>query len=204
MLIIRKTITAFHSTAFIIATSMLIGCSTTVINQEAPEELVGGYQDGNQIDLKIGIVVTNEFRNTTIVEESPFYKKTIFLGEALALNTENLGEILFSDITVANSTELVVNSDIDAVLIPKVIFTDQSSAMQMTIIAKVEWTMNDLNGNNIWVDTITGKGSEPAGNSSTEHDQTEKRIKKLMKDLFMKSHKAISSSPEIREYAKNH
>ena len=69
------------------------------------------------------------------------------------------------------------------------------------IVAKIEWKMVSMNGDLIWVDTVTGKGSEPAGNRKTTTEQTQKRVNKLMEDLFINSYEAIKSSPEIRSFA---
>ena len=86
-----------------------------------------------------------------------------------------------------------------AILTPKVAYTTRTvgatAGGESIVDIKVEWTLNDANGNPIWVDTIDGRSSD-----KTRTDP-KKVSRKALEDLLLKSQQAISSAPAIKQFA---
>lgn len=66
----------------------------------------------------------------------------------------------------------------------------------MTTNLVYEWSIQDIRGKTIWVDTIVGEGTTSLGSG----DPTE-RIDILMRDISKKSFDAILSSTELDKFA---
>jgi len=124
----------------------------------------------------------------------------IYLGENFAINAENLTKTIFSDVAVISSENEITKAKGDVILAPKVISAKQNRPLWIwhdsTLTVAVEWTLKDLENNIFWITTIKGEGI-------ARLTKDEERVKSLVDDLFTKSYKAITSSPEIRDYEKS-
>lgn len=186
--------------AVVLLTILFItGCAQIVY--DIPNEPVSHPQI-NKLNLRVGLSLSEELRRAKW--ERPGYGITVTVGETLTLNAEVMAHALFSSVVaVTNNTIEPVEARVEAVLTPRMVsfvrtqlasphFGEQIS----TIILK--WTLKDVKGNMIWVDTIAGEGR-----GKGTHRKAEEQIEALVEDLFQKSFQAISSSPEIREFAES-
>ena len=132
-----------------LASLLLAGCAS-VSNQ--PFTAYGGQE---KIHLKVGVNVTDELR---LVKND---KWNIPVGEFIATNAPVFARHLFDDVVDMSNGRLPPNKTVAAILTPKVAYFTRTvgatAGGESIVDIKVEWTLNDANGNPIWVDTIDGR-----------------------------------------------
>ena len=182
---------------------LLAGCTTVY---EAPANISVNYPAANKIPLSVELRLTDELRAAQWLRKSMGDKFVMPLGVVLSDHAEAMSRHLFSKVTVAKenvSGSAPVHHD--ATLLPKPVAIERSigaTAFGESILTVVlEWTLTDSNGQLVWVDTIKGRGIENSGNVFTHRSNASDQIEAMIKDLFEKSYKAISNSPEIRSLA---
>ena len=75
--------------------------------------------------------------------------------------------------------------------------TDNSAQTKSVFL---EWKLQDLRGETIWVDTIVGEGTGPMGQPLND-DSGKEQVEQLLDELFLKSYEALTSSPEIQQFS---
>jgi hypothetical protein len=77
---------------------------------------------------------------------------------------------------------------------------------EQTTSIELEWTLKDLKGDIVWIDIVTGEGKGRMGNPARKSGKKaqEKQVQAVMRDLFLKSFDAISTSVEIRQFSDRH
>ena len=97
---------------------------------------------------------------------------------------------------------------VDAILAPRMVSAERTRPMyifqEQTTTIILEWMMKDVNGDLIWVDTITGEGKAPMGGPFGEKKNARKQVERALEELFQKSFETMSSSVEIRGFAATH
>src|SRR5208282_1938681 len=166
---------------------LLAGCAS-VSNQ--PFMAYGGQE---KIHLKAGVNITDELR---LVKND---KWNIPIGKAIATNAPVFARHLFDNVVDMSNGQLPPNETVAAILTPKVAYFTRTvgatAGGESIVDLKVEWTLNDANGNPIWVDTIDGQSS------ASTRTNPRKVAQKALEDLLLKSQQAISSAPAIRQFA---
>jgi outer membrane lipoprotein SlyB len=170
-----------------LASLLLAGCAS-VSNQ--PFTAYGGQE---KIHLKVGINVTDELR---LVKND---KWNIPIGQSIATNVPVFARQIFDDVVDMSNSHLPPNETVAAILTPKIAYFTRTvgatAGGESIVDIKVEWTLNDVKGNPIWVDTIDGRSSD-----KTRTDP-KKVTQKALEDLLLKSQQAISSAPAIKQFA---
>jgi hypothetical protein len=189
----------------IIAFSIIVGLGACTTVYEAPDELVSGYTTDKEIDLNVGLQITDELRDAKWERKSMGDTFVIPLGDSLTENSEELAKELFSSVTVGENIASFEAGNFDAILTPKLAAVDQTQAAwafgDSTLTLFVEWEMRNSAGELVWIDTVKGEGVSHTGNVFTHKGEATKRIKQAIDTLFLESHDVISTSAEVRAFA---
>ena len=181
---------------------LLSGCTHTY---RPPAEPVRGYPQTDKIPLTVELFLPQELHAAKWEKHSMGDTWVIPLGDAFTRNAEVVAQEAFSGVVVTNGAVNPTMSGVDAILTPRMALAEQTQAMwafgSETLTVKLEWALKDLQGNLIWVDTVTGEGEANAGNIFTDGTNGRERVEEMLKDLFHKSFQTISSSRTIREFA---
>lgn len=167
------------------------------------------------VPLRIGLVLTDEFTNSTWVWET--HKITYHIGGVFSEKAKEVSTAVFSDVVVVENKQALAASDVTALLIPQMISFERTRPVFLNqdqiSTAIVKWTLTDINDALIWVDTVTAECESPGaigvGTAVMTLSPypaikrgTDKQMELLMKDFFNKSVKAMKSSVEIMGFAK--
>lgn len=182
---------------------MLVGGCAHVY--QAPATLVTSYPvTQDKIRLRVRLVLTRELRATRWERKSMGDTWSVPMGENLCRNSENLCRQLFQEVAV-ESTAVMGVTNVDAVLTPRVVAVEQSAGAMAWGEAKsvlmLEWSMTDREGKPAWVETVKGEAKTATGNAFTYKGNTEKRVGMMLEQVFLKSHEAMTASPELRRLA---
>lgn len=177
------------------------GCATNfsyTIPDVSLQSQGGEFFIDKKWDLKVNLCLSDELRASK-------HGNAIQIGEQLSKNSKELSELLFESVEVTKTPIKGEGRQIDAILSPSISVIERSlgaTALSESIFTIVmEWKLEDVDNNIIWVDSIKGEGRESTGNIFNHKSKMEKQIKKLLKDLFSKSFRSIKESPEIRQFA---
>jgi len=175
-----------------LATLLVAGCAS--VSNETFNAPFTDYGGQAKIHLKVGVNVTDELR------AAKNDKWNIPIGESLATNAPVLARHLFDDVIDLRNGQLPPNETVAAILTPKVAYFTRTvgatAGGESIVDIKVEWTLSDLRGNTIWVDTINGQSS-----GSTGWTNPKTVLKRALENLLLKSEQAISSAQAIRQFA---
>jgi hypothetical protein len=176
---------------------LVMGCTHMI---PPPKQPFTAYVGQEKIHLKVGLNITDELLKAKGETHSMGDTWVIPIGGSIATNATVLTRHTFDEVVVMSNGQLPPNETVAAILTPKVAYVNRTmgatSFGESIVDIKVEWTLSDLNGNTIWVDTINGQSSASTGWTSPE-----KVLKRALEDLLLKSEQAISYSPAIREFA---
>ncbi len=186
--------------AILIILILLFGCTHM---QVQPLHTIGDYQTPSKYDLKTELYLTEELRNAKYERSAAGDTWIIPLGENLTHNSEVLVRSLFSDVSVTNGEVGQQHKEVDIIITPRLVSVDQSVGVwkwsDNTLTISLEWSINDVNGNSLWIDTVKGNGKNEGGNVFTHTTRTEERVKMALEDLFKRSYEAFSSSKIIKD-----
>lgn len=189
----------FLKIIYVFILALLLSACQTVY--KLPAQPVLGYPKSEKINLNVNLILSDELCKTEW-QYWDVITYTIPLGDAICQNAEVVTRELFSTVAIKNHVPVSKETEVGATLIPRVISFEMpwvQGIWNYTIITVIfEWTLKDSNDNIIWVDTITAEGIEKGG---LHREPTERRIKDLIDDLFHNSFQAISTSPEIKDFA---
>lgn len=185
---------------------LLLSLSSCTTVYQSSSYMVTDYPNRNKIDLNVQLCLSPELRNAKWEKSMLGDTYVIPLGEPLGQNAENLSKQIFSRVEVASDASKPVTKDVEAFLIPRMVLAERTigvTAFSPCILSvAVEWTMKDLRGELVWVETVEGKGTVNSGNAFTHASNARKQIDAVMADLFHNSFVAITSSPEVSKFAK--
>jgi hypothetical protein len=180
-----------------LAMFLLAGCVTRPVTVEtAPKILVSGYNQTTKVPLKVELFLSDELRaagwQQKGLQASGNYR--LVLGDALAFNSEHVAREIFAAVVVTGGSEGPGQAGLRAALIPRFVNVERYGN---TLTLLLEWTLQDADGNTVWVDTIKGEGAS----SWSPWSKSEPASTPMLNDLFHKSFTALSSSRAIREFA---
>ncbi len=178
---------------------LFTGCTRVI---DVPTEVVEGYPQRDMIDLKVALRITDQLRNAKWEKRLPGKTYTVPMGKAFPQNTEAVARRIFRDVVVENNKTGPAEPGVDAILIPTLVSFEETSDKGLTSII-FRWTLKDLNESVIWEDTIRGGNLALDGASifSKRKERINKILNTIVETTFKRSFDAISSSPEIREFA---
>jgi hypothetical protein len=171
-----------------LASLVVAGCATDRLKE--PFTAYGGQA---KIHLKVGDSVTDELRR---VKND---KWNIPIGETIANNVPVFARHSFDGVVDLNNGQLPPNETVAAILTPRIAYFTRtvgaSAGGESIVDIKLEWTLNDVNGKAIWVETIDGRSS------ASTRTNPKKVTRQALEDLLLKSQQAISSAPAIKQFA---
>lgn len=190
-----------HSSGLIIlctlASILVTGCNPQI---KPPKEAFAGYVGREKIPLKVGLNITDELLKSKYEKHVMGGTLSIPIGGSLATNAGVLARHTFDNVVDMKNGQLPSGETVAAVLTPKLAYigrtTGATSFGESVIDIKVEWTLIHPDGNQIWVETVDGKGTGSTGWSSPESI-----LKKSLDDLMLNSELSLTSAQAIREFA---
>lgn len=199
----KKTKIACHhnmTKIFFIVILFATGC-TFIYEQPLHDLTLSSPND--KVDLNIKLIMTDEFRNKKWTQKSRGDTFILPIGDNLVHNSVKLIKNVFTDpVILEEGKKPQNNTDAEYIMKPKVVFIEQTFGVTAFSKAKtsigVEWTLSNLSGNAVWVETVKGTGLGKAGNAFTQEEHQKKRLKKALQDLFEKSQKAMLTSRLLR------
>lgn len=172
---------------------------------DIPVHTVTTYSQHDKVDLKVALQVSDELHNAKWERKSMGDTWIIPLGEHLSHNAAIMAGNLFTDVVLQKATD-VSPDRVDANLTPKMIFAEQSVGIwawsEAVLTVALEWTLQSVDGEVIWVDTIKGESKGAGGNAFTHKARAEERIKILIDDIFQKSFQAMASAQAIKDFSR--
>lgn len=175
-------------------------CSTActmVINP--PKQRYTAYAPQEKIDLNIGLIITDDFKQAKWEKYQMGDTWIIPVGEWLAPNSVTLANHVFANVVDLPEGSHVPDLTIDAVVIPKLVFINRSQGAssfgQNIITVKVEWELRTPLGKPIWVETVSGEAS------GTGWKDPEKVLEEALHRLQKNAQKAFISSQAIERFA---
>ena len=191
----------YHRTLVLVsalASLLAAGCTHMI---RPPKQPFTAYAGEEKLHLKVGLNITSELLAAKGETHSMGDTWVMPVGESIAANAGVLARRTFDEVTDMSNGQLSPNTSVTAILTPKVAYVNRTmgatSFGESIVDIKVEWTLSDLHGNTIWVNTINGQSSGSTGWTSPE-----KVLKRALEDLLVKSQQAIATAPAIREFAR--
>ena len=167
---------------------------------QPPKQPFTAYVGQEKIHLKVGLNITDALLKAKGETHSMGDTWVIPIGDTIATNAVLLARHTFDEVVNMSNGQLPPNTTVAAILTPKVAYVNRTmgatSFGESIVDIKVEWTLSDLNGNTIWVDTIDGQSS-----ASTGWTNPKTVLKRALEDLLLKSEQAISSAQAIKQFA---
>lgn len=170
------------------------------------------------VPLKVGLLLTDEFKNATWVWEE--HKITQHIGNVFSEKAKEVTKAVFPNFVVSGRRqELAARDGLDALLVPQLISYEKNRPVfgtEDTITTAVfRWTLEDMNKSLIWVEAITvecesavtkGEAAKAVVTLSpfVAWKRAEDRAMNILaRDFFNRSVSAMKSSTEIKEFAEN-
>jgi len=136
--------------------------------------------------------------------------ETIQFGGSICKNTEGVAAAVFRSVSIDRISDEKNHAHVaktDTILIPRVKTIDRNEPMwassEQTTTIVMEWILKDAkDGKEIWLATFTGNGKGPKAPGMSREEGARRQIAAALDDLFGKTFRAMSSSVEIREFAR--
>jgi hypothetical protein len=181
---------------------VLAGCATPYVMTPPP----GGYPAVAPIDLRVGLVLTDELRTASVTaQQESGDAGRYFLGPVFAEGTETVCREVFTEVVVGRTPP----SGVELLVIPRVVSMRTTRPMGAADIVPLtvvlEWKVVTPRERLVWFEAVRSTASRPAGFAfpflGTKLRNTIERLDAVFQHLFLQSHGALASSPEIRAYA---
>ena len=199
--IIRKVLPS----VVLAAALMVTGCTHTYKIPDVSLRNQGGeYAIDKKIDLAVNLCLTEEFKGTRWEKRWMGETFVLPIGNQLVKNTTELAEILFGDVVLTCTPAARTDKQPEAILTPKVVAIERTFGLrtyyESVLTLTLQWKMEDLQKNPIWIDSIKGEGRGESHPIFNEDSNSEAQVGMALKELFGKSLQAIRTSPEIRQF----
>jgi hypothetical protein len=187
--------------------TVFLGCSNI---QPAPKVPLAGFPTKPKIPLMVALRLTDELRAAKSGRRQMGDEEftVIPLGENLALNAESLARASFKAVQVVHNNGTNVGGSVDAILTPRFVSSVRVLStfpveFEHKIAVVLEWVLTDLDGNIIWLDTITGQGRITDYKAFDFAGNAGRLLESLFSDRFYRAYDSLLSSPEIRKFAES-
>jgi hypothetical protein len=156
-----------------------------------------------KLPLKAALVLTPEFC-ATITKDGPFTTKERFeIGKAACTELEPALKAAFPNL--ARVEAATSSGDAQVVLLPRFVNVDATmgitafSNREMAVL--LEWTVKDMSGNTVWLETVQGSAKHHVGNMFTYKKNCKLIAEDSVKDAAEQSAARMASAPELRKLA---
>ena len=154
-----------------------------------------------KLALRAALVVTPEFCATKFTKGSwATIKETFPVGKIACAELQPALERVFSSLT--SVTAAPSSGDVQVVLVPR--FVDVGATTAVTAFSNremdvfLEWTVKDISGKTVWIETVQGSSKHHMGNVFTHNKNLKLIVMDSVKDAAEQSASRMSSSPELR------
>jgi len=155
-----------------------------------------------KLALRAALVVTPEFCATKIAKGSwATMKETFQVGTIACAELPPALEKVFS--TLTSVTAPPASGDADVVLMPR--FVDVAATTTMGAFSNremdvfLEWTVKDMSGRTVWIETVQGSAMHHMGNMFTHSKNVKLIVKDSVMDAAEQSARKMSASLELRK-----
>lgn len=148
--------------------------------------------------LRAALVLTPEFCATKMKDKAG---ETFETGKAACVELEPALKDAFSSLTAVSSA--ASSGDAQVLLLPRFVAVDRTSAVtsfsKREMVLLLEWTVKDLSGRTVWLETVQGSASGHGGTIGTVKRNRTQTVGKLVKDAAEHSASKMAASPELRK-----
>jgi hypothetical protein len=155
-----------------------------------------------KLELKAALVMTPEFCATKMAKGSwATIKETFEVGKIACVELEPAIGRVFSSLT--RVAEPPSSGDVQIVLTPR--FVDVAATTTRTAFSNremdvfLEWTVKDMSGKTVWIDTVQGSAMHHMGNVFTYRKNRNLIVKDSVKDASEQSASRMAAAPELRK-----
>jgi hypothetical protein len=155
-----------------------------------------------KLPLHATLVLTPEFCATKITKGSwATIKETFEVGKIACLELEPALGRVFSRVTLVTAPPAAPDGQV--VLLPR--FVDLAANTTMSAFSDremdvlLEWTVKDMSGKTVWIETVQGTSKHHMGNLFTHGKNVKLIVKDSVKDAAEQSASKMLSSPELRK-----
>src|SRR5882762_1944927 len=155
-----------------------------------------------KLPLTATLVLTPDFCKTKFTKGSwATIKETFEVGKIACAELEPALEKVFS--SLASVTAPPSSGDAQVVLMPR--FVDVGATTTMGAFSNremdvfLEWTVKDMSGKTLWIETVQGSSKHHMGNMFTYNKNLKLIVNDSVKDAVEQSASKMSSSPELRK-----
>jgi hypothetical protein len=171
--------------------------SQTADSQTAPPS-------DTKLPLKAVLVLTPEFCATKPSKGSwATIKEKFEVGKVACTELEPALKEVFSSLTVMTALPAGEAKDAQVVLIPR--FVDVAANTTIGAFSNremdvfLEWTIKDMSGKTVWLETVEGSSKHHMGNMFTHSKNVKLIATDSVKNAASESAKKMSSAPELRK-----
>jgi hypothetical protein len=155
-----------------------------------------------KLALRAALVTTPEFCDTTFKKgSSATIKETFEVGKIACAELAPALEKAFSSLTVV--TEPPSSGDAQVVLLPRFVDVAANTTMgafsnrEMDVI--LEWTVKDVSGKTVWIETVQGSSKHHMGNMFTHGKNVKLIVRDSIKDAAEQSASKMAASAALRK-----
>lgn len=152
--------------------------------------------------LRAALLVTPEFCDTKFKKGSwATIKETFEVGKIACAELEPALAQVFSSVTPV--TAIPSSGDTQVVLIPR--FVDVGATTTMSAFSNremdvfLEWTVKDMSGKTVWIETVQGSSRHHMGNVFTHSKNVKLIVRDSIKDAAEQSASKMADSVELRK-----
>ena len=198
--------TRLYKIIFIVAVVALTAACTNTFVYEVRDDISVKFGNERAIPISVELRMTKALRNARWSREFLGGKYEMPLGKVLSRYTEITAQKLFTSVVVTNDRAGPASSGAQAILRARPVAIERTRGATAFGISKLsvllEWSMQDAEGQLLWVDTIHGLGEANSGNPYTYSSNARDQITAMVRDLFKKSFDKMASSYEIGAYSR--
>jgi hypothetical protein len=161
-------------------------------------------QGPDKLPLKADLVLSPEFCGLK-KRQSLTFNDVLNVGKAACPKLQDKLGAIFSDLRRVDSAPPGGNSAGEVVLIPRIVDVNSTEPLvpssQRKLVITLEWTIQDLAGHPIWLQTVQGSSQHKLGWFVTKKSMTA-LVDAAIDDLMEESVSRISSARELRNLPK--
>ncbi len=183
---------------------LLLSCALLLAVTGAAARAQTASPSGAKLAFRAALLVTPEFCDTKFKKGSwATIKETFDVGKIACAELEPALAPVFSSLT--SVTAIPSSGDTQIVLIPR--FVDVGATTTMSAFSNremdvfLEWTVKDMSGKTVWIETVQGSSRHHMGNMFTHNKNVKLIVRDSIKDAAEQSASKMADSVELRKLA---
>lgn len=145
-----------HLSYLIISITLLFGCSSYM---EFPINLSIKSDRTDKIPLRVGLCMDRKFKEYAPLMYNIEYHTNVYgkFGEALTKGAESMTNKAFREVVIVDNIDQAASKGVNVVIIPEI---DSITIVEAPASVKVKWTIRDVNGKVLYMNTFVGEVKE--------------------------------------------